>query len=295
MGERGEVEPPPPLLPPPQPQTAEHPPGPGPPLGLPASKARCYSSGAWCQIRAEPEDRVGRACQRAARPRYPEVPGLTGGRAGLPCRGLPCWAGRAPDTRLRESVHLTWTSGSGPCLLSSVSRGTPASDRGLRCQFLKSLQEGRRRVLRMQTASPALGPSVDRRVGLQSGRSPAAQVGRSPPGLSRVCPGPVLLRPNIPARKQGLDTPQEEARAQAQATLAKVQGQLWLPSGLGWGASVSSPGPHTRPGKTLRLALRPPSLHLPCKGPCHDSPPAKVQRNQLGHRSRLSPWPTHGP
>ena len=29
-----------------------------------------------------------------------------------------------------------------------------------------------------------------------------------------------------------------------------------------------------------------------CKGPCHDPPPAKVQRNQSAHPSRLSPWLT---
>ena len=74
----------------------------------------------------------------------------------------------------------------------------------------------------MQTASPALGPSVDRRAGSHYGMSHAFQVGRSPLGLSRACPGPVLLRPNVSARTQGPDAPQEEARGPAMATPAKV-------------------------------------------------------------------------
>ena len=58
--------------------------------------------------------------------------------------------------------------------------------------------------------------------------------------------------------------------------------QLKLPSGPGWGASRSSPGPHARRGKTLRLALRPPSLHLPCKGPYPDPATSQSPEKSVG-------------
>ena len=155
----------------------------------------------------------------------------------------------------------------------------------------------------MQTASPALGPSVDRTAATFSGRSPAVKVGSPLLSLSKDCPGPVLLWPNCPCKitgpqhsTGGSQGPSCGQTCQSLQDWSWIMHKGWASSGfhLGWdgGTSGSSPGPHARPGKTLRLALRLPSLHLPCKGPCHDPPPAKVQRNQLGHLSRLSPWPT---
>ena len=55
----------------------------------------------------------------------------------------------------------------------------------------------------MQTASPALGPSVDRTAGSHSGMSLAVQEGRSPPGPLKGLPRPCPSQAKCPCRNTG--------------------------------------------------------------------------------------------
>ena len=89
----------------------------------------------------------------------------------------------------------------------------------------------------MQTASPALAPVWIGGLARTLGGPQQARCGGPLLCLSRDFPGPVSLRQSVPARPQGPDTPQKEARGPAVATRAKV--------------SSTGPGSCTRDGPAL--------------------------------------------
>ena len=161
----------------------------------------------------------------------------------------------------------------------------------------------------MQTASPALAPVWIGGLARTLGGPQQARCGGPLLCLSRDFPGPVSLRQSVPARPQGPDTPQKEARGPAVATRAKVSStgpgrdmhtDTWcgpvphsacLPGlTLGWGAGSVRPPWTSSPGTQQDLG----PLSASSGRTCSEHQPAGLSEPGCGSgASPRVPNPTH--